>query len=227
MGEDQSEAKGNRGEFVRKTFRGMTDTFLPGGGAHQKFSALWWRAGRWCLLSIKTADEPLTIHRLALDESRYPLENEGSFGAGDTELVGVTRLAVRGIQMCAHETYMDCPFYEQLMYVGDTRLELLTTAVMTRDDRLVKRAVELFDFSRRNWGFVNERYPAFLPQQSPTFSKIWALILNDYMLWHNDPSFVKARAIGLRSMLEQFEPYLNADGLLADLPGWSFMDWVP
>ena len=99
---------------------------------------------------------------------------------------------------------MDCPFYEQLMYDGDTRLELLTTSVMTRDDRLVKRAIELFDFSRRNWGFVNERFPAFLPQHSPTFSMIWALMLSDYAFWHNDPAFVKARAIGLRSMLEHF-----------------------
>lgn len=222
-----SQAKGKRGEFIGKTFRGMTDTLLPGGGAHQKFSTLWWRSGRWCLISIKTAAEPLTIHRLALNESRYPYENEGSFDDGDAELPGVIGLAVRGIQMCAHETYMDCPFYEQLMYDGDTRLELLTTDVMTRDDRLMKRAIELFDFSRRNWGFVNERYPAFLPQQSPTFSLIWALMLNDYTFWRNDPPFVKARAIGLRSMLEHFDPYVNGEGLLADLPGWSFMDWVP
>ncbi len=68
----RSEAKGNRGEFIGKTFRGMTDTFLPDAGAHRKFSTLWWRAGRWCLISIKTAEEPLTVHRLALDESRYP-----------------------------------------------------------------------------------------------------------------------------------------------------------
>jgi len=79
--------------------------------------------------------------------------------------------------MCAHETYMDCPYYEQLMYDGDTRLELLTTNVMIRDHRLVKRAIELFNFSRRNWGFVNERFPAYLPQHSPTFSMIWALML--------------------------------------------------
>lgn len=223
----KSEAKGRRDEFIGKTFRGITDTFLPGGGVRKKFSTLWWRAGRWCLLSIKTSAEPLTIHRLALNESRYPYENEASFDGGDSELAGVTELAVRGIQMCAHETYMDCPFYEQLMYDGDTRLELLTTDVMTRDDRLVKRAIELFDFSRRNWGFVNERYPAFLPQHSPTFSMIWALMLNDYTFWRNDPAFVKARAIGLRAMLEQFEPYLNSDGLLEALPGWSFMDWVP
>ena len=222
-----SDAKGQRDEFIGKSFRGTTDTFLPAGGEHQKFSTLWWRAGRWCLLSIKTTDEPLTIHRLVLDESRYPYENESSFEDGDPELAGVVGLAVRGIQMCSHETYMDCPYYEQLQYDGDSRLELLTTMAMTRDDRLVKRAIELFDFSRRNWGFVNERFPAYLPQNSPTFSMIWALMLRDYTYWRNDPEFVKNRAIGLRSMLENFGPYVNRDGLLENLPGWPFVDWVP
>jgi hypothetical protein len=220
-------AKGQRNEFIGKTFRGVADTFLAGGGARQRFSTLWWRAGRWCRISVKTASEALIVHRLALNESRYPYETEGGFDGGDEGLPGVIALAVRGIQMCAHETYMDCPYYEQLQYDGDTRLELLTTGVMTRDDRLVKRAIELLDFSQRNWGFVNERYPAFLPQQSPTFSMIWALMLNDYTYWRNDPGFVKARVIGLRSMLEHFEPYLNGDGLLENLPGWPFMDWVP
>ncbi|MEI8288965.1 MAG: alpha-L-rhamnosidase C-terminal domain-containing protein [Verrucomicrobiota bacterium] len=223
----KSGAKGQRDEFIGKTFRGITDTFLPGGKAHQKFSTLWWRAGRWCLLSIKTGAEPLTLHRLALDESRYPYENESRFDNGDKLLPDVLALATRGLQMCSHETYMDCPFYEQLMYDGDTRLELLTTYAMTRDDRLAKRAIELFDFSRRNWGFVNERYPSFLAQHSPTFSLIWAIMLNDYAFWRNDPEFVRARAIGLRSMLEHFEPYVNGDGLLENLPGWPFMDWVP
>lgn len=222
-----SGAKGQRDEFIGKRFQGTTDTFLAEGREHQTFSTVWWRAGRWCLISIHTADQPLTIHRLALDENRYPYENESTFENGDDSLSNVMALAVRGIQMCSHETYMDCPYYEELMYDGDTRLELLTTMVMTHDDRLVKRAIELFDFSRRNWGFVNERYPAFLPQNSPTFSMIWALMLRDYTYWRNDPAFVKARAVGLRSMLEEFDPYLNEDGLLANLPGWPFMDWVP
>jgi hypothetical protein len=222
-----SDAKGQRDEFIGKTFHGLTDTFLPGGASHQKFSTLWWRAGRWCLLTIKTGSEPLTLHRVALDESRYPCENESAFDDGDSELPGVMALAVRGIQMCAHETYMDCPYYEQLMYDGDARLELLTTYAMTRDDRLPRRALELLDFSRQNSGFVNERYPAYLKQNSATFSLIWALMLNDYAFWRNDPAFVKARVLGLRSMLEQFEPYLNRDGLLENLPGWSFTDWVP
>lgn len=223
----KSRAKGHRDEFVGKTFHGMTDTFLPDGAAHAKFSTHWWRSGRYCLLTIKTAGQPLTLHRLALHETRYPVENEARFDSGDGELPGVIDLAVRGLQMCSHETFMDCPYYEQLMYDGDSRLEMLTTYVMASDDRLVRRGIELFDFSRRNWGFVNERYPSYVPQHSTTFSMIWALMLRDHAFWRNDPAFVRARAIGLRSMLEHFEPYMNADGLLENLPGWSFMDWVP
>jgi hypothetical protein len=223
----EGRAKGQRNEFAGKYFRGLTDTFLPGGAAHQKFSTLWWRAGRWCLISIKTKDEPLTIHRLALDESRYPVENTGSFDDGDPDLPAVIRLAARGIQMCSHETFMDCPYYEQLQYVADARVELLATYAMTPDDRLAKRALELLDFSRCNWGFVNERYPSNVPQNSPTFSLIWALMLDDYAFWRNDPAFVKTRAIGLRSMLEHFEPYVNSDGLLENLPGWPLIDGVP
>ncbi len=115
---------------------------------------------------------------------------------------------------------MDCPFYEQLMYDGDTRLELLTTSVMTRDDRLVKRAIELFDFSRRNWGFVNERFPAYLPQHSPTFSMIWAMMLSDYASWHNDPAFVRGPchrpaldAGTLRALSQRRRPAGRAAGL--------------
>ncbi len=220
-------AKGHRGEFAGKVFKGMVDTFLPDGGARRPFSTHWWRAGLWCRVRVTTAAAPLTIHALALDETRYPLEFEGAVDAGDPGLPGVVGLAVRGMQMCSHETFMDCPYYEQLMYVGDSRLEMLTTHVMTRDDRLVRRGIELFDRSRSNGGFVNERFPAHVPQMSTTFSMIWALMVRDYAWWRNDRAWVKARAPGLRAMLDNFDAFLNSDGLLDGLPGWSFMDWVP
>ena len=115
---------------------------LPDGGDGRLFTTHWWRSGRYCLLEVKAGETPLTIRRLALDEARYPLENEGAFECGDQELGPVIRIAVRGLQMCSHETFMDCPYYEQLMYVGDTRLEMLTTYVVSRDDRLVRRGIE-------------------------------------------------------------------------------------
>jgi len=217
--------KGHRGEIAGKRFVCFADRFIADGGA-RCFTSHWWRAGRYCVLNVTTGEAPLTIAGLALDETRYPLELAGRIETPDAELPPVVDICVRGLQMCSHETFMDCPYYEQLMYVGDTRLEMLTTYVTTPDDRLVRQGIRLFDRSRVNWGFVNERYPSREPQHSVTFSLIWALILRDYAWWRNDPAFVAARMVGLRSMLEHVAPYRNADGLLEALPGWSFVDWV-
>jgi hypothetical protein len=121
---------------------------------------------------------------------------------------------------------MDCPYYEQMMYVGDTRLELLTHYVMQRDDRLSRRSIELFDYSRKEWGFTTERVTSRALQLSPTFSLIWIFMVHDYLYWRGDIDWISDRMIGVRSSLEYFRPYLNADGLLEGLPGWPFVDWV-
>ena len=217
--------KGNRGAVAGKYWAGNTDQF-PLDGATRTMTTPWWRAGRFLLLTVTTAAEPVTLRRLGVAEERYPLEMEGRFTADDPQLPAIQDICVRGMQMCAHETYMDCPFYEQLMYVGDTRLEMLVNHVMSGDDRLVRRCVELFDFSRVNKGMVNERYPSSVVQHSPTFSLIWTLMLHDFAYWRGVDDWLRARLPGLRAMLEQFQPYRTADGLLEKLPGWPFMDWV-
>lgn len=127
--------KGHRDEIVGKYFAGNGDTFLPDGPA-RTFRPFWWRAGRYVRITVETRDAPLRLERLALLETRLPLENDGAFACSDAEMAGVAALSARGIQMCAHETYMDCPYYEQMMYVGDTRLQMLTAYVMNAEDRL-------------------------------------------------------------------------------------------
>jgi hypothetical protein len=101
----------------------MGDTFRPDGGQNRLFEALHWRCGRFVEICVQTGDEPLIFGKLAIEETRYPLENEGHFEASDARFSALTPLLVRSMQMCSHETYMDCPFYEQLQYVGDTRLK--------------------------------------------------------------------------------------------------------
>jgi alpha-L-rhamnosidase len=219
--------KGNRNTILGKRFFGFGDTIKHGGGASITYRPLWWRSGRYILMEIACEGEPLTVESLAIVETRYPVENEGGFTSSDPALDGIIPLAVRGIQMCSHETFMDCPYYEQLMYVGDTRLEMLTTYAMTADTRLVKRGIELFDWSRHSNGFVAERYPSTPSQVSLTFSMIWVALLRDSAWWRDDGPWVRDRMVGMRNMLEHVRHLINQDGLLEALPGWSFIDWVP
>ena len=220
--------KGNRDEVVGKRFYGFGDTFLPDGEANRDFYGLWWRSGRYVRLTLTTGAKPLTINGLAIEETGYPIANDGRFSAGPADLASIVPLAVRGIQMCAHETYMDCPYYEQLMYVGDTRLEVLTTYAMTADDRLPKRAIELFDWSRWKTGFVAERYPSHPYQLSLTFSMLWVSMLRDHAMWRDDLPWCRSHLMGARCLLEHFLMEAErGDGLLSGIPGWSFVDWVP
>jgi hypothetical protein len=52
-------------------------------------------------------------------------------------------------------------------------------------------------------------------------------MLRDYAYWRNELEWVRDRMIGLRAMLEQFQPCRNEKRLLETLPGWPLLDWVP
>ena len=219
--------KDHRDQVEGKYFRGFGDIWRPDGGTHRTFRPLWWRAGVYALVNIKTADKPLRIDRLTMQETRYPLESEMRFDTDDTNLTDMAPMLLRGMQMCSHETYMDCPFYERLMYVGDARLEALTTYALMREDRLPRKAVEVFHWSRRHDGLTTERYPSTDPQVCPTFSLWWVCMLHDLAMWRGERDLVREMMTTARSVGEAFRTYLNDEGLVYAPPGWNFVDWAP
>lgn len=217
--------KGHRDEIEGKQFVGMGDRFYPDGGDRRLFDTLWWQAGRYWELSIETAVSPLIIHQLTLHETRYPLEMESDFAAEDGRLQAIMPMLVRSMQMCSHETYYDAPYYEELMYAGDTRLEMLTSYMMSRDDRLPRKAIRMFDSSRVSSGLTQARYPSWETQVIPPFALYWVMMLHDYAYWRDDPAFVRRYLPGMRATLEAFRRFMDADGLLSAPEGWNFMDW--
>jgi hypothetical protein len=128
--------------------------------------------------------------------------------------------------MCAHETFMDCPYYEQMMYVGDTRLETLTTYCLTHDDRLPRKAIAMYDFSRRLDGLTQSRFPSRVLQIIPPFSLWWVAMVHDFARWRDAAGFVRARMPGVRAVIDHFLALRNADGLVQAPDGWNYIDWV-
>ena len=207
--------------------RSMYDTFLPDGRQQARFTVPWWKAGRWVELALRTEDEPLVLRRLALAESRYPLACTARFACDDPTVSRICDICVRGMQNCLHETFMDCPYFEQQMYPGDTRVEMLILNAISGDARPVRYGIGLFDYARRNNGLVPMNFPSRNIQDSSTYSLCWVMMAGDYVLWHGVDEFLRARIPGIRHTLGALALYANKDGLLENLPGWSFMDWVP
>lgn len=218
--------KGNRDEVEGKYFIGIGDTFLPDGGSNRRFGPLWWHAGRYIELFVQAAEQPLQIEAFTIHETRYPLEMESAFYASDTRLDEIMPLLVRGMQMDAHEVFADSPYYEQLMYAGDARLEALTTYVMSVDDRLARKALRMFDVSRLPSGLTYSRYPSRQLQIISSWSLWWVGMVCDYARWRDDRAYVEGLMPGVRATMEGFRRWFSADGMLHGPEGWNNFDWV-
>ncbi len=206
---------------------GLTDSFLPDGGPHRVFMPLWWRTWRYLELDITTGSEPLTLESLKAHFTAYPFAERATFKSGDADLDKIWDISWRTARLDAHETYMDTPYYEQLQYIGDTRIQALISYTMAGDDRLAQQAIVAFDQSRIPEGITRSRYPSNLPQNIPTFSLLWIGMLHDYWMYRPDPQIVRDSLQGTRDVLTWFSKYEAEDGLLNQLPWWSFIDWVP
>lgn len=227
FGTPEETEKGDRMEWAGKYFRGLCDRFFPGPGENAFFN-FDYRAGRYAEICITSGSEPLEFRDLKFYENRYPLEFAGEWHSSDPRLNALVAPAFRTLQMCAHDTLMDCPYYEQLMYIGDGRLQLLAGYVSAGEafGALADHVMELWAEGIREDGIFMSIYPAQAFQIVPGFSLIFLLAVCDYIRYR-DRREVSAQIfpLGVRSLIA-WENSLEADGLLRINRGWRFIDWV-
>jgi alpha-L-rhamnosidase len=224
---DAQVKKGNRNEIEGRQLVGMGDEFVTDGGENRRFATDDWRTFRYVEIKVETGDEPLTVQDLHGLFTGYPFVDRGSFASDDPRIAKVWEVGWRTARLCAGETYFDCPYYEQLQYVGDTRIQALISLYVAGDDRLVRNAIELFDRSRIPEGITQSRYPSASAQLIPTFSLFWIDMVHDYWRHRPDAEFVRARLPGAQGVLAWYERHLDPKtGLLGALPYWPFVDWT-
>ncbi|MDJ1498317.1 family 78 glycoside hydrolase catalytic domain [Cytophagaceae bacterium DM2B3-1] len=222
---DMDGGKGNRNETEGKHSKGDKDIFILDGGDNRLFCPLYYRTFRYVELKIENAKFPLTIHTYNSRFTAYPFMEKASFTSSDTSLDTIWEVGWRTSRLCAFETYMDCPYYEQMQYIGDTRIQALISLYVSGDDRLMKNAIEQFDQSRIPEGLTQSRYPSGKKQIIPPFSLFWIAMLHDYWMLGSDPDFVKRFLPAVEEILQWHARYVNQQHMLTRMPYWNFVDW--
>lgn len=215
--------KTDRDEIAGKKFVGVYDVVVPDGGPDRMFIPLWMRVFRYVRIEVSTQDQPLRIDDISYDLSLYPFTNEAAFTSNDSLHQRIFDACLRTIRLASQETYID-PYYEQMQYIGDTRIEALYAFYHFRDDRLTKNAIRQFDWSRSPEGLTMSRYPSDLPQYTPLYALCWMLMIKDYWMLRNDEAFTGPFIPAMLNILKWFEDKINADGMLGDLPYLDFLD---
>ncbi|HEY0434969.1 MAG TPA: alpha-L-rhamnosidase N-terminal domain-containing protein, partial [Chitinophagaceae bacterium] len=216
--------KGDRNQVDGKVFIGASDSLVADGREHE-FTSLWWRCFRYVMVTVRTANEPLQIDDFYGIRTGFPFTQRAKFVAGNDTLDRILNTGWRTATNCAVETYMDCPYYEQLQYVGDTRIQALVSLFYAGDDRLMRNAITLINDSRMAEGITLSRYPTANAQEIPPFSLWWIGMVHDYWMYRNDPRFVAQNLAGIRQVLNFFHQYQQPNGSLKGLPYWNFTDW--
>lgn len=224
----KTEEKGNRNEVENKVFDSTSDhdVYLLDGGTKRLFRPLTYRTFRYIEIRIENHQESLTINDFYSSFTAYPFQQNASFRSSDATLTDVWNTGWRTARLCAYETYMDCPYYEQLQYVGDTRIQALITMYVSGDDRLVKNAMTQFHHSFIDEGLTKSRYPDHMSQVIPPFSLFWIGMIHDYWMHRDDAEFVKTFLPEIKKVLAWHEKQIDKKrNMLGPMKFWNFVDW--
>jgi hypothetical protein len=215
----------------RGRISGWSDLWEPSGRggaeAPERFEPLHWRAYRYVGLRITVGSEPLTLHSIGQRFSAYPYQVSGDFHCSDERLNRLWTVGLRTMRLCSHETFEDCPHYEQMQYAGDTIITSKIAMLSTGDCRLTLQALHQFDWSRLPEGLTQSRYPSRLLQVIPSWSLHWITCVRDYVDCSGDLGSVRDLLPGMRAVLDWFRRHGDEDGLPARLPFWNITDWCP
>ncbi len=224
MVDDQGQ-KGNRNETVGKKLVGYGDEFVLGQGVHE-FEPFLWRTFRYIKLE---ADGPYVIEGVGVKETGYPLVDEAFF---ESDILGTKELwdiAIRTARRCARETYMDCPYYEELQYAGDTRIQALIGFYVSRDRRLQRNAVDLLSRAVLGDGLVSSRAPSREQQTIMPFHWFTMMLITDLVMHDPDSKWgpgTELTAIWDR-MWQGAEEWMTGFRKDDEHGSWFFGDWVP
>ncbi|MBB5637840.1 hypothetical protein HDE68_003765 [Pedobacter cryoconitis] len=223
---DKQGDKGNRNEIDHKEIKGNYDVFIPDGENNRKFRPLWFRAYRYVQLDIMTADDPLILNDIYGMKTGYPLQMNATFSSNEHSLQEIWKTAWHTAQLCAGDLYYDTPYYEQLQYTGDSRIQALISLYTSGDDRLMRKAILDFYHSRTPEGLTQGRYPSNRLQIIPTFSLFWISMVHDYWMHRRDDAFVKQFLPAINEINEWFRSRVDQKKkMLGPLTWWNFVDW--
>lgn len=209
--------------------QGMGDQLiLPENGNTWEYDSFWYRTGQFIELEFDLAGE-LSDVSLRIDFITYDFGGKREFLASDADdplAEKIYETAWNTLLCCTHETFEDCPYYEQLQYAGDSRIHALASYAMTGDDSMGRQFLRAIKNSLTAEGLTYSRYPSTQRQIIPNYSLIWILSIEDHFKLYRDTGFLRELLPAVETVLAAFERGRDDGNLIRPLEGWHFTDWT-
>lgn len=204
----------------------MTDRFRlrPGDQVGEPFGM---RGGRLLLFEVDGPTAPGFRVRFHAQASLYPLEIKHVLTSEDPLLAQVIRLCENTLLACLSDGFVDNPWREHSLWVGDPLVDSLVMAAMSDDLRPMRRVIEL----AAEGAYDDGTLPSVLPSEALAYVVVdfnfqWVELLYHYWRLSGERDFLAQMWPVLTAMIARFRQDDDGSGLLITPPGRRlFVDW--
>lgn len=152
---------------------------------------------------------------------------------GDARIDAVLDAAARTFRHNAVDILTDCPSRERAGWLCDSWFSARAERYFTGDNKVERNFLENIALSPRKQPYLPEGmipmcYPADFSEGNmyiPNWAMWYVIELADYKKRTGDESLPALSREKVFALLQYFEKFENADGLLENLEGWIFLEW--
>lgn len=192
----------------------------------QRFLSAHRRGLRYVFLTVSDLSGPLRVRELRMLFHTMPLPARGAFHCSDELLNRIWEMCAHTARCCMEDTFVDCPLYEQALWVGDARNEALIAFTAFGTYEFTKRCWRLAAQSMFRSPVPESRVPSGDPGILTAWAELWVLACQEQYLYDADLVFQREIYPSVAETLRNFLGMLNADGLL-EISAWNMIDWAP
>jgi len=207
----------------------FADRYIMKDG-EQIFESFSWKSFRYLKIRFLSCFESVTIDSIQAVITTYPYEEKGTFNSNDELLNSVFKISRYTIQLCSNEFLMDTPWREQAQWLGDVALVTVPAIYSCFGDTKLARKFYL-------QAGQNQHPTGMISNISNTVNHQWLTAIPDYSLWWVQGIWEYYLYTGDEAIIHHLYPqvsrilyahldYINNDGLIENMPYWTFIDWA-
>ncbi len=199
------------------------------------------RGFRYASLTFRfpaNTDAPIKLYNVRCLLNTYPVEQRGSFSCSDALLTNIWEVAAYTVRLCMEDTYVDCPAYEQVFWVGDARNSALVNAVAFGANELTDRCLRLVAQSlshnldsikppqlQKRAHLTTDHVGSGWFSEIPMWTFLWIWNVWEHYLITADRVALAELYPAVRECLERCLRFLSPRGLLNVPDVWNLVDW--
>ncbi len=186
--------------------------------------------------------EEVKIAHIGLEDVSAAISQSGDFSCDNEYINTIYKMCINTVEACMSDTYVDCPGYEQVYWVGDAIVSALVNLNSFGDYQYDYRCLEITgksmeeDYKNRyksdNESYQDDKYlviPAhgtYVEGGLPEFSFMWALAVYNYYMYSGDRDGMKVLFGYVKKMLDNCENMMSSRGLFVSDGAWNLIEWA-